>query len=115
MQEIRSNHWAPPVRAEEYSADGIYWQKIHKDIHVRGSRYALVIDSLDEIDMPVALDQTTVGVGRMKGNLGANYIRGHVDKACLVYNPKVQPEAPSLNLKLAARIVAPYAVLLKQS
>src|SRR5690349_12086369 len=67
MQEINSRHYAPAVRAEEYSADGVTWHKVPRDVHVLGSRYALVLDSLDEIDSEVTLDQTAVGVGRMQG------------------------------------------------
>ncbi|MDF2462789.1 MAG: hypothetical protein K0Q43_1024 [Ramlibacter sp.] len=116
MQEITSNHWAPPVRAEESSADGVRWEKIHPDINVTGSRYALVIDSLDLIEEPISLDQAAVGVGRLKGSKADSYIRGHVDKACLVYAPgETKPDAQSIVLRLAARVVAPYAVLLKQS
>lgn len=116
MQEINSNHWAPPVRAEECSADGVNWVKIHPDVHVRGSRFALVVESLDEIEVPLTLDQSAVGVGRMKGTKGDSYIRGRVDKACLVYSPGEQkPAAQPIVLKLAARLVAPYAVLLKQT
>lgn len=116
MQEITSNHWAPPVRAEECSADGIHWEKIHKEINVTGSRYALVIDSLDEIEEAITLDQASVGIGRLKGSAADRYIRGHVDKACLVYSPtEAKDEAQPIVLKLAARVVAPYAVLLKQT
>jgi len=113
MQEINSRHFADPVRAEQYSVDGIHWSKIHKDINVVGSRYALVIDSLDEVDLSVPLGASEVGVGRMKGSSAERYIRGHVDKACLVYAPSQALET-AIALKLAARLAAPYAVLLKQ-
>lgn len=115
MQEINSRHFADPVRAEEYSIDGIRWEKVPKDINVVGSRYALVIDSLDEVDIPVALDAAAVGIGRMKGAQGDKYIRGHVDKACLVYTPQTHKhEVQPINMKLAARLASPFAVLLKQ-
>ncbi|MGE4243302.1 hypothetical protein [Ramlibacter sp.] len=117
MQEINSRHYAQPVRAEEYSADGVHWEKIHKDIHVLGSRYALVIESLDMVEMTIALEDSAVGVGRMRGAKGDKYIQGHVDKACLVFQPGGAPEptGKQVALKLAARLHAPYAVLLKQN
>lgn len=117
MQEIDSRHYAQPVRAEEYSADGVRWEKVHQDIHVRGSRYALVINSLDIVDMAVSLEDSAVGVGRMRGSSGDSYIRGHVDKACLVYQPGAVPHpgGRQVSLRLAARLAAPYAVLLKQN
>lgn len=114
MQEINSKHYADPIRAEESCADGINWEKIHPDIHVRGSRYALVIGSLDKIELPVYLSGSTVGVGRFKGVSADEYIRGRLDKACLLYAPdQAKPDSPVINLGLEARLVAPYAVVLK--
>lgn len=115
MQEIDSRHFAIPERAKEYSIDGSDWKPVDPNIHVLGSRYALVIDSLEEIDMGVSLENTTVGIGRLAGIAGSAYIRGHVDKACLRYVPPAatNPEHKVLRLRLAAHMAAPYAVLLK--
>ena len=114
MQEIRSNHFADPVRAESASSDGVTYAKIHPDIHVLGSRYALVIDSLDESEIAIHLDQTKVGVGRRTGSTGDSYLRGRVDKACLVYSPEMPSiSSPEIKLVLSARLAAPYAVILK--
>lgn len=114
MQEINSNHGADPVRAESSSSDGLTYTRIHPDIHVLGSRYALVIDSLDVTDMTVHLNQTKVGVGPLAGNTGDSYLRGRVDKACLFYAPELPDlEGPEVKLVLSARLAAPYAVLLK--
>lgn len=115
MQEIESHHYAEQVRAESYSEDGAIWTPVPKPINVWGSRYALVIDSLDEIDLSVPLEDTRVGVGRFQGSSGSDYVRGRVDKACLVYAPSgaSNRDAKHIPLKLAAKLVAPYAVMLK--
>lgn len=114
MQEITSRHWAQG-EATEYSSDGTTYKAVPKGIKVLGSRYALVLKTLDEIDTDVPLFETTVGVGRMAGVSGAKYIRGHVDKACLVYDPKAKHEQQgnSVHLRLAAELAEPYAVLLR--
>jgi hypothetical protein len=115
MQEINSRHFADPVRATHYSADGLSYIEVPPAINVLGSRYALVLGDLEEIDIAVALGDAKVGVGRMTGASGAGYIRGHVDKACLVYDPTDGADAKghTIQLSLSARLVAPYAVLLK--
>ena len=115
MQEIESHHYADQVRAESYSEDGAIWAPVPEPINVWGSRYALVIDSLDEVDLSVALSDTRVGIGRFQGSPGSEYVRGRVDKACLVYAPAgaVTQDVQRIQLKLAAKLVAPYAVMLK--
>src|SRR5688500_1058729 len=44
MQPMTSTHFAEPVRAEEFSADGINWRDVPSGINVLGSRYALSIE-----------------------------------------------------------------------
>jgi hypothetical protein len=115
MQEITSRHFAEGL-AKEYSADGgKTYHPVPKGVKVLGSRYALVIKTLDEIDINIPLSQTLVGIGNKVGLSGANYIRGHVDKACLIYNPLAAPadgESP-IHLRLAAELGEPYAVVLR--
>lgn len=115
MEEINSRHFADQVRAEKYSADGKTWRDVPQGINARGSRYALVLESLDDINLEIDLAHTRVGVGRYKGALGFNYVRGRVDKACLFYTPDdaILGNPRAIPLKLEARLVAPYAVLLK--
>jgi len=115
MEEIDSHHFAEQIRAEYYSENGVDWVEIPKAINVLGSRYALVVDTLEDANISLELDETRVGVGRLAGKVGSEYIRGRVDKACLVYSP-AQPglaHGPEVTLKLAARLAKPYAVLLK--
>src|SRR6266851_9530713 len=53
MHRMDSHHFAPQVRADEYSTDGITWTQILPAINVVGSRYALVIKNLhrEEFDL----------------------------------------------------------------
>lgn len=114
MEEINSNHFADQVRAEKYSINGVDWIEVPKGVNVLGSRYALVLKTLDTIDMTLSLAQTQVGVGRLSGSLGSNYVRGRVDKACLVYQQGLAADSEfDVRLSLAAELTDPYAVLLK--
>ena len=115
MQPMASKHFAIPDRAREFSADGANWQAIPPAINVRGSRYALAIDSLDEDEFDLPLGRTRVAIGNSLGRRGDRYIRGRVDKACLevVDDPGEVDEAPPVHIGLVARLLEPYAVLLK--
>lgn len=112
MQEITSRHYAEG-EAKQYSADGKTYLPVPKGIKVLGSRYALVLSSLDQVDLQISLTQTTVGVGRLLGSSGSAYIRGHVDKACLVFDPSADEAGNTIQLRLAGNMAAPYAVVLK--
>src|SRR5215467_6180509 len=43
MQEMDSRHFAEPLRATEYSVDGLEWTTIPDTINVLGSRFALMV------------------------------------------------------------------------
>lgn len=114
MQEITSRHFATGL-AKEFSPDGRNYYPIPKGVNVLGSRYALVLSSLDEIDDALSLSDTVVGVGAKRGLSGDKYIRGHVDKACLVYQPGsgMPGTRDDIALSLSAKLVDPYAVVLR--
>lgn len=114
MQEITSHHFAEGL-AKEYSMDGKTYLPVPKGVNVLGSRYALVLKNLDAIDVDVSLSQTKVGIGRLAGTNGDDYIRGHVDKACLIYDPNGAPGpiGRTIRLCLAAKLEPPYAVILR--
>src|SRR5258707_432448 len=40
MEEMDSKHFAEPLRADEFSEDGIAWRVVPQAISVMGSRYA---------------------------------------------------------------------------
>lgn len=115
MQKITSRHFATGL-AKEYSADGgKNYYPVPKGVNVLGSRYALVVTTLDPIEAVLSLSDTVVGIGNKRGLSGDQYIRGHVDKACLVYSPGVGlPERKDdIVLSLSAELAAPYAVVLR--
>jgi len=117
MQPMDSSHSADPERAAESSADGLHWQAIPPAINVLGSRYALAIRDLrrEEFDLP--LEQTRVASGLSRGRAGSSYIGGRVDKACLEI-AETEVEQPNehahVQIGLVAKLVEPYAVLLRK-
>lgn len=115
MEEIVSKHFAAPERAAEYSPDGMTWKEVPKGINVLGSRYALCIDTLDDVEMLLDLASTHVAVGNSLGKNGREYIQGRVDKACLTLDAPSTPMAPdrTVHLSLAAELVSPFAVFLR--
>lgn len=123
MHPMNSKHFAHPVRADEFSIDGIRWDIIPKNINVLGSRYALVIKNLrkDNFDLPLGLTQ--VALGNSMGSLGSSYIKGRVDKACLQIignsgetgiEGAGEPETEAArHIELVAELADPYAVYLR--
>jgi hypothetical protein len=118
MQPMASSHFAIPKRATEYSADGIKWGEIPLPINVLGSRYALAIGDLEVEEFDLQLSRTKVAIGNSMGRRGDQYIKGRVDKGCLeVTDEPVEINAensPSVQIGLVARLVEPYAVLLRK-
>ncbi len=120
MEPMVSNHFAPAVRADEYSADGQTWEKIDPRINAVGSRYALLIEDLKEDAFDLPLGQTEVAVGPSAGRVGGRYIQGRVDKACLVVRDEPmrvndEKHARSISIGYTAKLKAPYAVFLRSS
>jgi hypothetical protein len=117
MQPMQSRHRADPVAAAEFSADGIRWQPLPDGIEVLGSRYALCIRTLEEVSWILPLDETRVVAGNSHGRAGSDYIRGHVDKACLEVTHGGLSHDPTgakvVDIGLVAEMVEPYAVLLR--
>lgn len=114
MQEITSRHYAEGL-AKEFSPDGKNYYPVPKGVNVLGSRYALVVTTLDPIDEVLSLSDTIVGIGNKEGLSGDQYIRGHVDKACLVYSPGsgLAEHKAEIALCLSAELAEPYAVVLR--
>tara|TARA_R110000868_G_scaffold35458_5_gene127099 strand:+ start:8411 stop:8992 length:582 start_codon:yes stop_codon:yes gene_type:complete len=117
MEQMNSNHFAEPLCAAEFSADGIKWEIIPDEIQVRGSRFALVIDKLHTEKFMLPLDQTRVPVGPSTGRIGSKYISGRVDKACLelLEQPaRLNDQDPvEREISLVAELRRPYAVFLR--
>ena len=112
MEPMDSRHFAAPVRADEFSVNGIEWFEIPKAISVLGSRYALCINNLRQTGSQLALGETRVAVGNSAGKPGDTYVHGRVDKACL----DVVSDGSSdhiVEIGLVADLVEPYAVFLR--
>ena len=117
MHKMRSNHFAEPELAREYSDDGLTWYPVPKGIHVKGSRYAMVIGGLTEEEFDLNLRDTLVAVGPSRGQRGDGYIKGRVDKGCFEFATAPASAdlgaAESVHIDLHAPLWAPYAVLLR--
>lgn len=113
MKPMISKHYAEPIRAEESSVDGVSWQTIPKGVNARGSRFALVLDSLERTEVELPLDATQVAVGRSMGKSGDQYIRGRVDKACLDWTAGAGSGLSPVTIELVANVIAPHAVFLR--
>lgn len=117
MKEMLSSHYAEPVRASEFSVDGSRWEIIPPGINVLGSRYALAIKNLRKAEFDLALASTTVALGRSQGQIGLQYIKGRVDKACLLMgergNIPPPPDTVVERIGLVADLCSPYAVFLR--
>lgn len=115
MHPMTSKHFAMPERARELSQDGVKWQAVPPSINVRGSRFGLAIAELENVDFELPLAQTEVAIGTSMGKPGDRYISGRVDKGCLrVLEAPLAGEPPKeIHIGLAAKLVEPYAVLLR--
>ena len=116
MQEMNSKHFAEPLRAKEFSIDGVKWEQIHPDINVRGSRYALAINKLRVEEFELPLKATKVAIGNSMGRAGNLYIAGRVDKACLEVTEEMNLAAQSeekVRIGLVAELIEPFAVYVR--
>ena len=123
MQTMNSQHPDTDVFATHYSADGVTWEEMPAGVEVRGSRYALVLDAIEEGDLnqELNLSDYQVGAGPSAGKPAAKYISGRVDKGLLERKPVMSapfadegvPEPKIVPVHYSALLKAPYAVLLK--
>lgn len=113
MEPMQSHHRAEPLRAEEFSIDGLRWNPVPGGINVLGSRYALCIRSLEKVSETLNLADTRVAIGNSKGRAGDRYVRGRVDKACLEVVDTGSEGSHTAQIGVVAEIVEPYAVLLR--
>lgn len=115
MEQMNSKHAAEQIRAAQYSVDDSAWHDIPRAINVMGSRFALCINRLEQLDFEeeLPLDATEVAIGRSKGRVGSDYIRGRVDKACLKVTSATTDPDKIKKISLVAEIIEPYAVFLR--
>lgn len=113
MQPVVSNHFADPIRAEQYSADGITWTDVPAGINCKGSRHALLIDSLEPAAFDLDLSRTRVALGRSQGRVGSKYVQMRVDKACLEVTDQPEGDSVVKEISWQATLADPYAVFLR--
>jgi hypothetical protein len=115
MEEIDSHHPPTKIMAKEYSDDGIIWKPVPHGIEVRGSRYAIVLDELQEGDLDIDLSEYIVAAGPSTGKVAGEYITGRVDKACITKGGKRSSfgEPKIKTIHHSAKIKAPYAVFMR--
>jgi len=114
---MNSRHYAAPQPAKRYSPDGQTWIDVPDGINVLGSRYALVLKSLEEHEEPLNLAATRVATGPNAGRVGSRYVRGQADKACLevVESERINEEKKVVQINLVAELIEPYAVFLSET
>ena len=117
MEKINSHADPDIIPATMFSVDGVSYQPIPVGINVTGSRYAIVLDEIrpEEIEIPISAYE--VGCGVSKGRSANDYIRGHVDKACLEINYnrmlEAQIDQKIKTISYVAKMKDPYAVFVK--
>lgn len=115
MQEMDSRADPALLPAKEYSIDGIEWLPIPEGINVLGSRYALVLDEIKPTDFEINPQEYIIGAGPSEGKIAGDYMKGHIDKACLV-KPESAPSGVAgkcRKIKYAAKLLPPYGVLVR--
>lgn len=116
MQEMDSRANPALLPAKQYSVNGTDWEPIPEGINVLGSRYALVLDEIKPADFEIDPQEYIIGAGPSEGKIAGDYMRGHIDKACLV---KAEPGTSGIaagkrrRIKYAAKLLSPYAVLVR--
>jgi hypothetical protein len=115
MQSIISKADPDLVPATQFSYDGVNWEAIPPGINVTGSRYAFVLDQIVPGELEIDPSEFVVDIGPSRGKRASEYLRGHVDKACLVKSTPSVVQEPGIRKKgdLIARMHEPYAVLLR--
>lgn len=116
MNPMDSKHFAAQEVAKEYSDDGVRWQRVPRDVNVLGSRYALVLSSLDVDDFDVDLASLRVALGSRQGAPASEYVQGRVDKGCFIVGSDADHRGVDpvpRHIGLVASLARPYAVLLR--
>ena len=116
---VKINSFSNPdvLPATMFSVDGIKYDAIPEGIKVIGSRYAIVLDEIIPEEIEIPLSSYEVAYGRSRGRLAIDYIKGHVDKACLEFNPErlslSKDEKHIKTISYVAKIKEPFAVFVR--
>jgi hypothetical protein len=116
MEEIDSHHPPSEIIANQYSEDGIEWKTIPDGIVVRGSRYAVVMDEIKIGSLDIDLSGYQVASGPSSGKFVPDYLRGHVDKACIekMPVPLADPKPCIKHIAFYAKMKPPFAVFTRK-
>jgi hypothetical protein len=105
------------VGRDHDAADGSTWHALPEGISVIGSRYALVLDKIKPATIEVNLEKYVVGIGHSDGKSAAEYLQGRIDKGCLTTEStssvSVVGPPSKKSIKFSAKLLDPYAVLLR--
>lgn len=117
MQPIDSRADPDILPANEFSVDGIKWEPLPSGVVVTGSRYAVVLDEIKPGQLDLDLAEFEVGIGPSRGRNAALYMRGRVDKGCLVATQSATGDGDvhqgPITIGFQARVLDPYAVMLR--
>ena len=117
MQSIDSKADPDILPAREFSVDGTTWDPLPSGVVVTGSKYAIVLDEIKPGQLDLDLTRFEVGFGPSQGRNAAKYMRGRVDKGCLVsaQSTDVEPgiHRPPISIGFQAHLLKPYAVFLR--
>lgn len=104
-----------PIKARQYSKDGVHWENIPKRINVFGSKFAIVCGELKKCDYTIDLNKYTVPVGNSKGKILSEYFKRRIDKACGQYLGKNKNDyyKNEVNILYYAEIIEPFAIFIK--
>ena len=115
MEPIHSNANPLIAPATQFSSDGVHWEDIPDGISVTGSRYALVLGEIKPVEFDIDTNLFEVGAGPSTGKVATDYMRGRIDKACLISSKTVAAgESKRIRkIGMSAELIAPYAVLVR--
>lgn len=82
LTPTKSNNYNDFFELKEFSCNKTDWLPIPQNIHVYGSKYALICSDLQKCDFNVDLNEYQISVGASKGKSASEYFRGRVDKCC---------------------------------
>ena len=117
MEKIKSFTALDVLPATMFSIDGIKYDPIPEGIKVVGSRYAIVLDEIVPEKIEIPLSSYEVAYGKSHGRLAVDYIKGHVDKACLEFIPErlslSKDESHIKTISYVAKMKEPFAVFVR--
>lgn len=113
MSKTESELNNAPYKSHHFSIDKKDWSPIDEKINVLGSKFALCIKDLRVCNFDLSLDAYSVGIGNKYGTILSDYIRYRVDKACAVKTDSHTTNHNTVNIKLCAEVIYPFAVFTK--